>query len=1010
MNLFDTGFGETHHVALRPARASGVGVLQSLPTGEVRLHRRMIDAAWVLEGAKGRAEVQPGNPQAEELLRLLVDQPEGVFASLEVVSAASLTLHVHRLRARIRDDRPHTLHIPPEVQEKLPLRAREDLNRWWEEEMSFFAHGERWLLAFFGKGAGDLQRGFDLCGASWRFTVKAAGSGAWLVDKAKQQKKHPREVLALTLPLRLVVGRVDIQTVYASSPPITEDLSPFLSQWRRYRELEAELVEKAALELGEVEYVACRRDGAIARLTLRDLPPQAWARPTRPVGIQASSGNTTEPLGALLGVDPTERRVLRVELDDLDADPPAQGRLSVDNRGDGSRLDRQKQAMERLTDHSSHLPDLLDVLEGRGRQGRADPIRQALSPGLLGKLDRALSPGQAEAVALALNTPDLAVIQGPPGTGKTTVIRALVQRLHEEGRRPVLVCSHQHEAVLNVIEDLTVNGLPVPRIGGRRGEDLWTSARALWSWLEGVAARAEENAAALPGDKAAALRKQLWREVVAWEQLPADEESARSLVYRVQAEVGGLLSVDVQEGLNRALRHLTGGHLAGGSPETFLLCEADRSALRTLLNRQRRSPESWEDDGPEAATRLQRWLSPHPAVAPALLSALQLAAAQPHTAGPPPGWEALLAELESIAAPPAPQAPGSPDPVVREAVHAALADLDARATAQGEGLGDALLRLSHRLRAAPELVQRLLEQHTTVLSSTTSQSASKAMTNLHPHFDTLIVDEAARANPLDLLIPLVRARRIILVGDQMQLPHLLEPTVEEALEAAGEGDLRSRLAEGLFQRLWSRYNQDPPGAMPRCLLLNRQFRMHPVIGNLVSQSFYGGSIENGVEAADRPPVEALSPHPVAWWDVPRAKGPEQKSSASSRFREAEVEVLIERLAPLLAVEDGLSIGIISFYAAQVGRLAERVAAEGWEGRVSVGTVDAFQGRDFDVVLLSTVRCEGSVGFLALPNRMNVAMSRARRFLGVVGDRRTASRVPSLGALLDITDRLGTFHA
>ncbi len=1005
MNIFDTGFGETHHISLMPAEAPGRGSQPVVPTGEVRLHRRHIDGAWMVEGAGRQAEVRPANPHAEELLRLLVDQPEGVFASLEVQSTTTLLLHVHRLRAPLRDDRPHTLHIPPEIQEKLPPRAREDLNRWWEEEMSFSFQGERWLLAFFGKGSADLQRGFDLCGAGWRFTVKAAGGGAWLVDKTKRLKKHPREVFALSLPLRLVVGRVDIQTIYAGSPPVTEDLSPFLSQWRRYRELEAELLEKAAVELGEVEYVSCRREGAIVRLLLKDPPPQAWAQPTRPVSLQATSGNTTEPLGALLGVDPKERRALRVELDDLEADPPAQGRLSVDNRGDGSRLDRQKQAMDRLTEHSSHLPDLLDVLEGRGRQRQADPVLLAHSPGLLDKLERSLSPGQADAVALALNTPDLAVIQGPPGTGKTTVIRALVQRLHEEGRRPVLVCSHQHEAVLNVIEDLTVNGLPVPRIGGRRGEDLWTSARALWSWLEGVAARAEENAAALPGDKAAALRKQLWREVVAWEQLPAEEASAQALIYRVQAAAGGLLSAEVQGGLNRAL-----DHVAGGAAETAILSEADRSALRTLLLRQRRSPEAWEDDGPEAATRLHRWLSQHPAVAQALLPAAQLAAAQPHTAGPPPGWEALLAELEALAAPPVPQAPGSPDPVVREAVHAALADLDARATAQGEGLGDALLRLSHRLRAAPELVQRLLEQHTTVLSSTTSQSASKAMTNLHPHFDTLIVDEAARANPLDLLIPLVRARRIILVGDQMQLPHLLEPAVEEALEAAGEGELRSRLAEGLFQRLWGRYNQDPPGAMPRCLLLNRQFRMHPVIGDLVSQSFYGGSIENGVEAADRPPVEALSPHPVAWWDVPRAKGPEQKSSASSRFREAEVEVLIERLAPLLAVEDGLSIGIISFYAAQVGRLVERVAAEGWEGRVSVGTVDAFQGRDFDVVLLSTVRCEGSVGFLALPNRMNVAMSRARRFLGVVGDRRTASRVPSLAALLDITDRLGSFHA
>jgi superfamily I DNA and/or RNA helicase len=208
--------------------------------------------------------------------------------------------------------------------------------------------------------------------------------------------------------------------------------------------------------------------------------------------------------------------------------------------------------------------------------------------------------------------------------------------------------------------------------------------------------------------------------------------------------------------------------------------------------------------------------------------------------------------------------------------------------------------------------------------------------------------------------------------------------------------------------------------------------MHPVLGEFVSKQFYPPEEQFG---SPRPASEfrhEFDPFGgmcAAWHDVPGE--PESRDQKQSRFRRIEAREIVKLLKPMLekAVETGLktTFGVIAFYRAQVDEIKRELVRAGvmsevakddmqllpaYEGRVRVGTVDAFQGREFDVVFLSVVRSNTMsdsikrYGHLMSPNRMCVAMSRQKQLLVVVGDRRilgpTARKdIPALLAFFEL---------
>ena len=273
-------------------------------------------------------------------------------------------------------------------------------------------------------------------------------------------------------------------------------------------------------------------------------------------------------------------------------------------------------------------------------------------------------------------------------------------------------------------------------------------------------------------------------------------------------------------------------------------------------------------------------------------------------------------------------------------------------------------------------------------------------------FDTVIIDEVSKATPPDLFIPIVSGKRIILVGDHKQLPPMLTILSDDN----GSGDVRliEELAEEvkidpkeldpdntIFERLWQRHEEGCPSATAK---LTRQYRMHKKIQGLIEQFYKDigseGTLICGLTDEELKELE-IRDHffkPVIWIGT-RQRSIEEKEGTSFYNRDEikKVGKLLDRLAKI--GDKNMSVGVITFYGAQLARLRreyDKRKSDFGKGKLIFGTVDRFQGRECDVVICSLVRNNenkrGNIGFTSKPNRINVAFSRARKALIILGSK------------------------
>nr|WP_315139193.1 IGHMBP2 family helicase [uncultured Limnohabitans sp.] len=293
----------------------------------------------------------------------------------------------------------------------------------------------------------------------------------------------------------------------------------------------------------------------------------------------------------------------------------------------------------------------------------------------------------------------------------------------------------------------------------------------------------------------------------------------------------------------------------------------------------------------------------------------------------------------------------------------------------------------------------------------------------HLSFETVFIDEAAQALEPGCWIPIAKGQRIVLAGDHHQLP----PTVKSE-KAAREG-----LRETLFEKCIQRQPQT-------ARMLTVQYRMHAHIMGFSSEKFYGGQLvaHSSVRHAD---LAAYDPRfsyprfndprfgpdlPVEFIDTAgcgyqELAIPESRSTANPE----EAHLLLGRLAQLLTLGEPtapdqrpLTIGVIAPYRAQINYLKDAIEdSEVLNGlllqrRLSVGTVDSFQGQERDIIAITLTRSnpQGEIGFLSDIRRMNVGMTRARRKLLLVGDSSTLCRHPFFGELLAYVKGVGGYRA
>ena len=286
---------------------------------------------------------------------------------------------------------------------------------------------------------------------------------------------------------------------------------------------------------------------------------------------------------------------------------------------------------------------------------------------------------------------------------------------------------------------------------------------------------------------------------------------------------------------------------------------------------------------------------------------------------------------------------------------------------------DDLFEKSDRLE--DEAVEEILESMDVVLT-TNSTAGSELMQDRE--FDLLVIDEATQATEPSCMIPITKTSKVVMAGDHRQLP----PTVKSQ-EAARE------LENTLFERLAEKH-------LEKKTMLRTQYRMNTSIMEFSSQEFYDGKLKAGESVADHTLEElgveedsVLEPEvPVAFVDTKNIEAVERTpegSTSKENPREAEeVEKLVEE-----ALEQGVDpeeVAVISPYEAQVDLLNQRIDVENLE----IKTVDGFQGREKELVVISLVRSNsrGEIGFLKDVRRLNVALTRARRKLVVIGDSET----------------------
>lgn len=302
-------------------------------------------------------------------------------------------------------------------------------------------------------------------------------------------------------------------------------------------------------------------------------------------------------------------------------------------------------------------------------------------------------------------------------------------------------------------------------------------------------------------------------------------------------------------------------------------------------------------------------------------------------------------------------------------------------------------------------------------------------------FGTLFIDEAAQALEAACWIPMRRASRVILAGDHCQLP----PTVKSI----------AALRAGLGKTLMERIAKNKPEVVT---LLKIQYRMNDEIMRFSSDWFYGGKVESAPQIKYRSVLDY--DHPITWIDTSNEENQitiegedalEDSASTSSsvsaanqnsdlnfkeqfvgesfgRINKAEAELTLLTLAEYFTkigkqrvLSESIDVGIISPYRAQVQYLKKLIKKyeffKPYRRLISVNTVDGFQGQERDVILISLVRSndEGQIGFLKDLRRMNVAMTRARMKLIILGNKDTMTKHPFYKKLWEYVEAINNYE-
>lgn len=288
-------------------------------------------------------------------------------------------------------------------------------------------------------------------------------------------------------------------------------------------------------------------------------------------------------------------------------------------------------------------------------------------------------------------------------------------------------------------------------------------------------------------------------------------------------------------------------------------------------------------------------------------------------------------------------------------------------------------------------LKELYFKRVNLVGATCSKTESKDFVKNYDEFDYVIIDEVSKATVPELILPLLKGKKVILIGDDKQLPPLVNFQAENELKERdeySEKDLK-HLKKSLFSEMW----KQAPAEMK--IMLNKQYRMHDQIMNVINQ-FYQEKLENGIKKQELNRKHNLDlsylnkKQHTAWVQIPEKDKYREVYMNPSYKNLEEVNIIDNILNDIDQIRKDREnyeqkIGVITFYSAQ-DRELKKLRHKYSQLDIRTGTVDRFQGMERDIIIISMVRNNdrGNLGFTKRAERINVGLSRAKNLLIMVG--------------------------
>jgi len=642
------------------------------------------------------------------------------------------------------------------------------------------------------------------------------------------------------------------------------------------------------------------------------------------------------------------------------------------------------------------------------------PINHKVLKKMFGNPNVTLKETYMEAMSIALNTPDIALIQGPPGTGKTTLIKGVITRLNLMNKNyRILVSSEQHEALFNVVGKLSQNNFIPPFVSSKRfAQEDDDNER-----FENNIKEFQQNFISVCNDilrdnKTKNRSSIILTEIIYIIQCIRDNNYSKNYISTIIDELKNKVVLlgyySELENEFSSLYHLLKVPTYVNDVEEldFVL----RMIVRKIESQRIDLDTFVEDDGVRQLRDLQNLLKTNDydefLLDVKLFEVLQTGDREKVV----DIFDEYISYVENLKNEFLPHEENifedkkiTPKDII-ENISKKISILSKNKT---KDFYDIVEILSFRLSDIDSSAE-IIKNYTTVVGSTCAQAErSVDLVELQQNkYDYVIIDEAARANPLDIMIPMMLGTKVILIGDHKQLPHYIEANYvnkfkneKTKYEGFDEGLLTKSLFQIIYENLELAYKENRI-KYKRTIRINEQHRMHPTIGTFISDTFYDGGIENGPKTINNiNDYNLFDKKNVVWIDVPVFRGLEE-SAGQSLQRTAEVSKIIKLLEDLVKKNPNrkLDVGIISFYKGQVelirNKLKESFPENVFTNKFEemCNTVDSYQGKEFDIVIISGVRSNSystalkSLGFIHnSPSRINVALSRAKKLLIMVGD-------------------------